>query len=159
MDFVNGLVEEGTFIRIDTKLTLEEEQKWVSDHIRAVTEDRMVHVIVEKDGQVVANSEISKIGGHQAHIGILAIGVKKGFRGIGIGKKMIEILLARAPAIGIEIVSLQAVADNAPAIALYTSLGFEPLVTVSKDFKFDHQYHNSILMRKDLAKNRENPVS
>jgi len=53
------------------------------------------------------------------HIGNLTVSVLKGYRGIGIGKKLLQTCMEKAKEIGIEIVTLDVYADNERAIKIY----------------------------------------
>ncbi len=55
---------------------------------------------------------------------ILTLAVEKGFRGQGLGRALVVALLDRLLAGGVRRVSLEVRSSNAPALALYTSLGF-----------------------------------
>ena len=57
--------------------------------------------------------------------GMYDIVVGKGHRRKGHGRRLCEALLAKAARVGVSTAYLQVVADNAPALALYTGLGFE----------------------------------
>jgi ribosomal protein S18 acetylase RimI-like enzyme len=54
----------------------------------------------------------------------ISLGVEATWRGRGIGRALVTALAARARAAGIEGLSLSVDAKNAPAVALYQSLGF-----------------------------------
>lgn len=158
MEFINSLVDEKALIRINKKVTLGEEEVWLKDTLRQSEEGKLLRLVAEKDGVIVANCQIARVGGNQDHVGVFAVAVKQGFRGMGIGKRLGEAVLEMAPGAGIEVVHLHVVVDNDAAKNLYRSLGFIPLVVISKDFKMDEQYRNSIMMRLDLAKNRQKTV-
>ena len=58
------------------------------------------------------------------HVGRLGMGVKAGFRGQGIGKALLEAVVNRAFAQGIERVELEVYRSNEAAIRLYEAHGF-----------------------------------
>ncbi|MCF1454331.1 GNAT family N-acetyltransferase [Agrobacterium vitis] len=59
-----------------------------------------------------------------AHRGVLGMGIIDGYRGAGLGKRLIETTLAASWEIGLHRVELDAHADNDRAIRLYESVGF-----------------------------------
>ncbi|MGV1949533.1 GNAT family N-acetyltransferase [Agrobacterium vitis] len=59
-----------------------------------------------------------------AHRGVLGMGIIDGYRGAGLGKRLIETTLAASWAIGLHRVELDVHADNDRAIRLYESVGF-----------------------------------
>lgn len=58
---------------------------------------------------------------------IQTIGVSPNRQGSGLGRKLMELLLAKALSLGSEQILLEVKANNEPAIALYKSLGFEQI--------------------------------
>lgn len=89
---------------------------------------------------------------HQAklqHTADLHMGVHSRARGQGVGKKLIKEALATLEQTGvIELVYLMVRADNASAIHLYESVGFESLVTLHRDTRIDDRYYDGVLMRR-----------
>ncbi|MBB4006391.1 RimJ/RimL family protein N-acetyltransferase [Rhizobium taibaishanense] len=59
-----------------------------------------------------------------AHRGALGMGIIDGYRGAGLGKRLIDTTLAAAWEIGLHRVELDVHADNDRAIRLYESVGF-----------------------------------
>jgi ribosomal protein S18 acetylase RimI-like enzyme len=58
------------------------------------------------------------------HTGVLGMGVRAAYRRRGLGRRLVEACIAHARAAGISRIELEAWSSNAPAIALYASLGF-----------------------------------
>ncbi len=58
------------------------------------------------------------------HVGLLGMGLLPGWRGQGIGSRLIDAALMKSKAIGLMRIELQVYVDNAPAIALYRNFGF-----------------------------------
>jgi ribosomal protein S18 acetylase RimI-like enzyme len=59
-----------------------------------------------------------------AHRGTLGMGVLEAYRGVGIGRALIEATLAAARVAGLSRIELEVLADNERAIALYRAVGF-----------------------------------
>ena len=59
-----------------------------------------------------------------AHVGVLGMGLLPGFRGQGIGRALINVTIKAAQDLGLIRIELTVHADNASAIALYSSIGF-----------------------------------
>ena len=82
------------------------------------------------------------------HAADLNFGVAPAARGQGLGRRLLEAGLERARATpGLEIISLMVRADNAPAIHLYQTAGFETLAVLKRDTKIGPTYHDGLLMR------------
>lgn len=58
---------------------------------------------------------------------VMTLAVNAAYRGIGLGHRLLEGLLADAAAAGVAAVLLEVRADNAPALALYAAHGFRQL--------------------------------
>ena len=77
----------------------------------------------------VENGMLVGFGGYCAaadQADILDVAVQPSFRRRGIARSLIETVLADAENNGVQTVFLEVRASNAPAIALYTALGFTP---------------------------------
>jgi len=107
----------------EIKSTADEQRKWIVEHAE---HDGRIAVVATVDGAVVGICEFS--GGEQervAHTGSLWLSVAAAWRRRGVGRGLMTALLDWAAAHPlIEKVSLAVVEDNAPAVALYRSLGF-----------------------------------
>lgn len=81
-----------------------------------------------------------------AHAGHLGMGLVKEHRGQGHGRQLMEAALAAAKALGLERVELEVFASNAPALALYRSLGFREEGRKLKARKIDGAYEDIVVM-------------
>lgn len=84
------------------------------------------------------------------HRGSLGMGLLPGFRGQGIGQKLLEKVLSHAKKIGLEKVELQVNTTNTAAISLYKKLGFEQEGLIKNYRKLNSQYFDSLTMGKFL---------
>jgi putative acetyltransferase len=83
-------------------------------------------MVAELDGQVVGMAGLHVKSGKQRHSAVLGIGVHDRFQDRGIGRRLMECLLDLADNwIGLVRVELEVWADNARAIHLYETLGFQ----------------------------------
>lgn len=81
-----------------------------------------------------------------AHAGTLGMGLLKDYRGKGLGRRLMESALAAAKTLGFERVELEVFASNAPALALYRSLGFAQEGLKRKARKVDGRYDDVVVM-------------
>ncbi len=86
--------------------------------------------VYEHQGSVIGYGVMSAAAG-EAHI--LNISIDPGYMGRGLGRRLLEHLLARANEFGAETVFLEVRPSNLPAIALYADSGFNQ-VGVRRDY-------------------------
>jgi RimJ/RimL family protein N-acetyltransferase len=94
----------------------------VEDFLRT---DRPIQFLAERGGEVLGWCDVipDQRPGFR-HSGTLGMGVAPGFRGIGIGRKLLQLTLEAAFQEGLSRVELEVFASNGPAIALYERAGF-----------------------------------
>jgi ribosomal-protein-alanine N-acetyltransferase len=80
---------------------------------------------------------------------ILAIATHPDFRGRGIGRQMLDHVLATAAGAGCQIASLEVRASNAPAIALYEHAGFKTVHVRGRYYQDDGE--DALVMMRGLS--------
>jgi len=150
IEFINSLVEEGADILRDTKVTREEEADWLGKRLAQVEKGELIDVIAEVDGRMIANSEVEKRSGLMSHVGYLGIGIKAGYRGIGIGTKIMQTLKEESKNAGLKILILDAFATNKTAQALYRKMGFQDAGRIPKAVYKNGEYVDMIRMTLEL---------
>lgn len=86
------------------------------------------------------------------HAGEFGMTVRQPFWGSGIGKVVLAAMLAWAGKAGLRQAKLRVVADNAPAIALYRGLGFQPCGLLPEDLRLKgHRYKDILWMARRLG--------
>lgn len=100
-------------------------------HIGMGKDGKVFRLIAERDGVLLAEASVERIELRMlSHVATLGIGVHPGYQGLGVGRALLERLLAWLRAHRDEDggrilrVELYVRADNPRAIALYRSLGF-----------------------------------
>jgi RimJ/RimL family protein N-acetyltransferase len=81
-----------------------------------------------------------------AHCGTLGMGVLPGYRGQGIGRRLLEACVAKAWSQDITRIQLEARADNARAIRLYERLGFAHEAVKRRGMRIDGAYFDTVQM-------------
>lgn len=109
--------------------------------------ERDVMLIALEDGKIVANAslEASRVA-RFSHRSELSITVLKEYWGRGIGSRLMEIMIDFAKEKGIELIYLEARADNERAIALYEKFGFAKKGEIDKFFKINGEYFGCAIM-------------
>ena len=120
-EFINSLVEEGAEIAQYQNVTIESEADWLGRQLADIEKGDKFILTAEVDGKVVANSQVNKGSGYSKHVGGLGIAIKKGYRDIGIGTEMMEILISQADKMGVTMLMLTVYSTNKRALHVYRS--------------------------------------
>jgi ribosomal protein S18 acetylase RimI-like enzyme len=113
------------FTGFEHKLTRDEEANWLASRIVQSENGDSVNVVAEVDGRIVANGQIKR--GHYSesrHHGELGLTVMGAYRGIGIGREIVKILLGEARRIGLKSVDVEFLSNNKAAVHTYQKAGF-----------------------------------
>jgi L-amino acid N-acyltransferase YncA len=150
IDFINSLVEEGAEILRDTNVTREEEADWLGSRLARIEKRQLIGVVAEVNGKMIANSEVEKRSSFMSHMGYLGIAIRKGYRGIGIGSRLIQTLINESKVMGLEILVLDVFDVNQPAKALYKKMGFKEVGRIPKGIHKNGKYMDLIRMTREL---------
>jgi ribosomal protein S18 acetylase RimI-like enzyme len=80
------------------------------------------------------------------HCGMLGMGVRKDFRRLGIGRRLLEQTIGEAREMGLERIELEVFASNTPAIRLYDKAGFVIEGVKKRGRKLDGEYDDLVQM-------------
>lgn len=110
--------------------------------------DSAVMFVAEADGEIVGDLTLRAISPRRAlqHVASLGMSVKATHRRRGIGRALLQEGLAWARANDLTRVELYVFADNAPAIALYESLGFQHEGRRKNLVRFEDRYVDDLVM-------------
>jgi RimJ/RimL family protein N-acetyltransferase len=110
--------------------------------------DNALAILAEWNGQIVGY--LTFTGGNRLrtrHAGEFGITVAQPFQGIGLGRRMLAMLIDWTREGGIvRKINLLVRCDNDRAIALYESLGFEVEGRKRRDMQIDGVFHDAFLM-------------
>lgn len=152
LGFVNSLVEEGAEIARDSKLTRDEEAEWLGRHLAAIENDKKAVVAAEVDGRFIGQVEVIPESGFSRHVGVIAIGIRDGYRDAGIGTEMIKEAEAQARRLGLELLTLEVYASNSIARHVYEKVGYSVVGCVPKYNLKDGVYIDNVIMAKELQR-------
>ena len=116
--------------------TIEQEVEWIQSH---TNDAGRVIIVAETDGQLIGllnfqNSYRKRL----AHQGEFGIGVRKEWRNQGVGRVLLQTLIAWGEANPIiEKLCLEVFSNNERAIHLYSSLGFQVEGRLARQVKMD----------------------
>lgn len=92
-----------------------------------VADDARVAIARDRDTAIVGLAYWTRYTRptHRPHVDVEKVAVDPRAQGAGVGRELMRALITSARDIGVEVMTLDLREDNAPAIALYRSLGFE----------------------------------
>lgn len=119
-------IRELTAGDVDAVCRIEEESfsmPWrARDFLEMIEADYAHYYVAEEEGEIVGCCGIRNLAGEGE---ITNVAVAPGFRGRGIGRKLMEYMLKEASCHGIGDCTLEVRISNTPAVRLYESLGFK----------------------------------
>jgi RimJ/RimL family protein N-acetyltransferase len=152
LEISNFVVSEGEyFIVVSEELensSLEEEREQIQ---KIINNERETLIVAEIDGVVVGSIKIrSNRLKRMSHTGTISMSLGKDYRGMGIGKLLLQALLDWAEKHPlIEKVNLGVFSTNHRAISLYKSMGFIEEGRLVKEYKInENTYIDDVLMYK-----------
>ena len=101
------------------------------------------YFVVESAGELCGYAGLS-ISGSDADIQTIAIADP--FQGKGIGRKLLNQLVARSLELGVTYIFLEVRSDNTSALSMYSSFGF---VEISKRAKYYPDGTDAVILRRD----------
>lgn len=128
LDYINNLSNEKTFILFQgEQMTLEEEQAYVERQLKNIDDKKTVMLLVFNMEKLVGIAQVEQKDKAEKHLGNFGISVAKEFRGKGIGKLLMQLVIQEAEKnlSGMQIMTLSVFGDNEVAQDLYKKFGFQ----------------------------------
>ncbi len=151
LKFINSLIEEKAYLGYQKKFKLKQEKVWLKIKIKELRTKNYVHIIALNNNAVVGSATVEKDKQAASHVGVFGIAIAKDYRGVGLGKFIMNLTIKQAKKqIKSEIIRLHVYSPNKPAIALYKKLGFKNVGTIPKGIKHHGKYMDDIIMYKKI---------
>jgi RimJ/RimL family protein N-acetyltransferase len=151
--FANSFVRERKRNRelgitsMDRRMTRADEKEFLDKTLRDGAKRRRVSVAAFDGDRLVGHCDIvGRTSRDERHTGMLGIVVVEGYRGTGLGEKMVRTALGQATKFGIWAIELEVFATNAPAKHLYEKLGFKMVGIVPKKVLRDGRFTDIVRM-------------
>ena len=151
MKYINSLVDEEVEIVLTKKVTREEEAEWLAKRLVSIDKGDVIHVVAEVNGEIVAGAEVGKQRHLMSHVGMLGIGVKSGFRGIGLGTAIMKTLIEESRKAGLKVLVLDVFETNNTAKELYKKMGFKEVGKIPKGVLRKGNYIDLLRMALELS--------
>ncbi|MHA1672764.1 MAG: GNAT family N-acetyltransferase [Promethearchaeota archaeon] len=146
--FSDRLVEEQAMIGREKKRTTSEWEENVSKAVNAIEKHQAIVIVAEKEKKIVGLCAIFLYAQKVKHIGGLGIMVDQDVRRMGLGKKLMEIVIALAKKTisQLECIELGVIAENRSALALYEQMGFVSVARIPKRMNHFGVYYDEVIM-------------
>lgn len=151
-NFINCLIKEEAMVLLRKKKSQKEEEKWLKEELENIKKKKGIILIAEDNNRIVGISEIKLRRERQSHIGEFGISVRKEYRGIGLGKKLMAKVLESArrelrpkP----KIIRLSVFLENKIAQNLYKNFGFKKVAKIPKQLQYKGKLLDEIIMIKE----------
>ncbi len=124
-----------------------ERRRWL-----AMRDPRHPVIVGEREGQVVAWGSLNPFSPRPAYDAVadFSLYVRRDWRGRGVGRKLLERLMALARELGYHKMVLAAFPFNAAGLALYQRLGFTTVGTYREQGRLDGRWVDVLIMEKLL---------
>ncbi len=139
------------FTGFERKFTRSEEAEWVVTRMVQIVDGDMVSILAEVGKRIVANGEVTRGGyAETRHHGRLALTVTAAYRGLGIGRAMVEVLVREGRRIGLKNLEVEFLATNQAAIHTYETAGFREVGRIPGKVLRKGRLLDSVIMTRKL---------
>ena len=147
-DFINGFIDENALIIYNKKTSLKDENEWQKSKAKEIDEKRTIFVLCWEGNKLVGNSSASLGLFKQRHNANFGLVVRKGYRGMGIGEKLLSMAMKEARThLKAKFLWLDHIEGNTPARNLYKKLGFCEVARLKDYVKHAGKYRDKIIMK------------
>jgi len=150
---INSLIKEETMLLLKIPKSLKEEQEFLKDILKKIKSKRGICIVAECDNRIIGLSDMETLRERSDHMADFGISIINGFRGIGLGKAMMEEIIKLAkkdlnpkP----KIIKLTVFENNLPAIKLYKKMGFKKVARIPDELQYKGKLVAHLVMLKYL---------
>jgi hypothetical protein len=152
-NYINKISNEKTYIIYQgEQQTLESETKWLNEKLDKIIKKECVYLCAFYNDQLIGSSEITLKDKVKSHIGSFGITIDPGFRGLGIGKKLMELVIFESvkniP--NLKIIELEVFGNNPIAKKMYEKFEFVEFGRMPKGIIHQGKFVDAVLMYKKV---------
>lgn len=146
--YINELSTEDTFLSVlGRKYSFEEEKEFLRMTIENMKKGLTRHYAVLVNGAYAGNCEIERPKEYrQQHVGVLGISLRKKYRGEGIGKELIHMLIEEGKDMGLRLLKLTCFENNPKALCLYEKFRFKRIGVIPGSIAYKGSYVGEAVM-------------
>ncbi len=156
--FINNVVGEKKsdsrsplYTGFDQKVSREEEAQWLAETLASIERGDVINVLAQVRNRIIANGEVTK-GTHRDTFrhGRLGLTLLAKYRGLGVGRRMIEILVKESRRAGLKNLEVEFLAGNVAARRTYERQGFKEAAIIPKKVSRIRKYFDGLIMSREL---------
>lgn len=153
---INEVIEENAEITLNRYKTLREEQAFLSAELSLIQKGLAVYLVAEHGSRPVGVCSVELGMEKKNHVAEIGIIIKQGYRGIGLGAKLMkETMKLAQERLKPKMFRLSVFATNERAIKLYNRLGFKEVARVPGQFAHNNRFVDEIIMIKWLSEQED----
>lgn len=135
LQLINSIIKEDAMIVTNREFTFKEEKRWIKTSLNNIGKNKLHMLVADYRGELIGNVFITKNDFRQSHVAEYHIGVKKGYRNIGLGTVLSSIIIDIVKKDSdIKILQLNVLINNKNVIRLYKRLGFKKVARLPQRF-------------------------
>ncbi|MFQ6074205.1 MAG: GNAT family N-acetyltransferase [Candidatus Bathyarchaeia archaeon] len=144
IEVFNSVIKEGLYFHRNEGLPdLETAKRWYQNHIKA----GLFYLAARVNSEFIGGATIEPGPGKASHVAYFGIYLKRQFRNMGIGTRLIKRITEIAQRKGFEMIKLTVFQTNQQAFRLYKKFGFREVGRIKGGVKFpDGTYTDEIIM-------------
>lgn len=151
--YINMLSKEKTYISFQgEEISLKVERGFLNNAIRKIRAGLAILLLIESSKRIVGISDVYMQPRTASHIGVFGISIAKEFRGKGVGKKLMGLVIKESEKNlkNLRIIQLECFANNPIAPQMYKSFGFKEYGKLPNGMSYKDGYVDDILMYYDV---------
>jgi len=150
---INSFIKEDAMLLLKKKKGRKEEIEFLRGKTKEVKQKKTIYLIAESNNEIIGTCHLGLLRERMDHIGGFGIAIRQGFRGIGLGKYLMETIIKMAKTDlkpSPKIIELDVYECNKPAIALYKKMGFKPVAKVPNRMQYKGKLITEIIMHLEV---------
>lgn len=144
MEVFNSVIEERIYFPRDEGVPdIETARQWYKDHIKS----GLFYLAARVDDEFVGGATVEPGRGKTSHVAYFGIYLRREFRNMGIGTRLIKAIIEIARRKRFEMIKLNVFSSNRQAVRLYQKLGFLEVGRIKGGIKLSNgTYDDEIIM-------------
>ncbi len=151
--FVNGLIDEDTFVMVSGKhISRTKEKKFLDNTLSGMKKGNKIQLVATVNGKFAGNCELRRGERRKRHVGDIGIALSKAYREEGIGRELLKTLLHEGKKLGLRLLTISCMEHNSRALHVYESVGFTRAGMIPGAFRYRGRDVGEIFLSMPLRK-------